>query len=719
MRASIKKTGIVVVICVVLASCGGGGGDPAPVAAAPQVPPDTVVPSALDPVVPPLTTDPLIGACDIQRGTSASPVYAETHPKVLLNSASTLACLRQALAADTSGTSAAGRFKAYVDNEMAHPGSTYGFEAWHAALMYQVTGTARYADFAVAKVEAAVSSEEALIAAGQRATVAGDSYLYVGEMVGDVALVYDWCHSRLSTAQRNRWVAYMNQAIGNVWNPATASWGGKAFPWSGWSVDNPSNNYYYSFLRATMLVGLATRGENTQAPAWLAQFRDAKIGQELVPTFNRDLAGGGSREGTGYGTAMKNLFQLYDWWERSTGERLATLTPHTLSSMAWMMHNVVPTLDFLAATGDHARESSAALFDYHREYLLSLISLFPQERLSTAAVALLDTSSVPQMQYGFERVVDYLYQPPGASAASTSALTDLNGTYWAPGTGELMMRSRWGDRTAAYSTLMCGPYTESHAHRDQGSFQLYRGEWLAPTSNIYTHSGIQQGEPLNNLVRIVQNGSTITQNWDSRCTLQALADNDVYTYGLAQITPVYSGKSAVTRMEREYLFIKPGTFVVFDRAGSISGTQRVWTLNLPGTPTVNGDLLTYVGAKGNRLEVRRVAPTGLSYQVGAPEIDGSETWSQPARQVNVMDTAGTQSQFLHVLGTNGSVTAATRSDGPGQTGVVITLNDGRTATVRFAQTGTGGTLEVRTAGGAALTSGPLPTTVTPPGLFRD
>jgi hypothetical protein len=63
-----------------------------------------------------------------------------------------------------------------------------------------------------------------------------------------------------------------------------------------------------------------------------------------------------------------------------------------------------------------------------------------------------------------------------------------------------------------------------------------------------------------------------------------------------------------------------------------------------------------------------------------------------------------------VLGTNGSVTAATRSDAPGQTGVVISLNDGRTATVRFAQTGTGGTLEIRTAGGTTEASGPLPTT---------
>ena len=72
-----------------------------------------------------------------------------------------------------------------------------------------------------------------------------------------------------------------------------------------------------------MLLGLASHGENPDAPTWLYQFRTAKLRNQLFPTFNRDLVGGGSREGTGYGTAMKNLWRLYDWWERSTGDNVA------------------------------------------------------------------------------------------------------------------------------------------------------------------------------------------------------------------------------------------------------------------------------------------------------------------------------------------------------------------------------------------------------------
>ena len=81
---------------------------------------------------------------------------------------------------------------------------------------------------------------ETRIASGAAPEVAGDSYLQVGEMIGDLALVYDWCLPQVSPSQRSRWIAYANQAVWNVWNYTQAKWGSKTFPWSGWSVNNPS-----------------------------------------------------------------------------------------------------------------------------------------------------------------------------------------------------------------------------------------------------------------------------------------------------------------------------------------------------------------------------------------------------------------------------------------------------------------------------------------------
>ena len=89
------------------------------------------------------------------------------------------------------------------------------------------------ADAPDAEVDAFVASEEAKIAAGQAPEVAGDSYLEVGPVIGNVASVYDWCRPQMSTAQRTRWVRYANQAVWNVWHPDEATWNGVSAPGGG------------------------------------------------------------------------------------------------------------------------------------------------------------------------------------------------------------------------------------------------------------------------------------------------------------------------------------------------------------------------------------------------------------------------------------------------------------------------------------------------------
>ena len=55
-----------------------------------------------------------------------------------------------------------------------------------------------------------------------------------------------------------------------------------------------------------MMVGLATFGENPNAEMWLNQFRNVKVGKELIPYFNNQLKSGGSLEG--YGLSHKVSF---------------------------------------------------------------------------------------------------------------------------------------------------------------------------------------------------------------------------------------------------------------------------------------------------------------------------------------------------------------------------------------------------------------------------
>ena len=244
---------------------------------------------------------------------------------------------------------------------------------------------------------------------------------------------------------------------------------------------------------------------------------------------------------------------------------------------------------------------------------------------------------------------------------------------------------------------------------------IYKGGWLALDANIFSHSGIEQDEELHNLVRFESAGKTVKQRHGTTCTLAALADNDLYTYAAARITPSYQGQPAVALSEREFLFIKPDTFVVFDRAVvTESATRRIWTLNLGGTPTIEGDTVRFIEGK-NRLDVFRIAPAGLATTVrNWPEL---RKGMRGGVRVEVADANGTASMFLHVLSANGAVASATRADAPGQTGAQIKFADGRVATVRFSTQGSGGTLELRAADQAVLVGGALPTSVKAPPLF--
>ena len=119
-------------------------------------------------------------------------VIPTTHPRVLLVGAQ-LQRLRNDLA---NNVPAATRFRSMVDSQLAGA-NIYAYQPWYSAMIGVIRGNTafpQYCAHAVTTTEAFVVSEEALINAGQRATAAYDSYLEVGDLVGNVALVYDWCY---------------------------------------------------------------------------------------------------------------------------------------------------------------------------------------------------------------------------------------------------------------------------------------------------------------------------------------------------------------------------------------------------------------------------------------------------------------------------------------------------------------------------------------------
>jgi hypothetical protein len=610
------------------------------------------------------------------------PVYPTQHPRIYI--AANKQRLQDAL---TAQTPAAKSFKQVVDS-WVNGGDVYGFGVWNAALMGQLTGQPQYCQKAIAAVDAQVSAAESAISGGSRPDIASDSYLEVGPMIQDLALTYDWCFDTVTSSQKQRWLAYANQAVWNVWHPSTAKWGSNTFSWSGWATDDPSDNYYYSFLRATMLLGLAEKGEDPQGDTWITEFRQTKVLDQLVPTFDSDLVGGGSREGTGYGTAMMNLWSLYDFWKSTTGEGIGSKTPHTYASLRTMIHQIVPTLDRFAPTGDQSRDSTASMFDYQRYYMQELITLYPQGETAGPAQTLLKNCSVPAMTHSFMYVDDFLYENRDVTA---SPMDTLNTAYFAPGIGEIYARSGW-DTHATWVNMIAGPYTQSHAHQDQGSLMLYKDGWLAYDAVVDSASGLTQETTAHSLVRIDSGGSPVRQVGNTISKVVGLHQGDNWLYASADLTPAYDGNSAVQKVNREMVYLQPNVVIVYDRVASGSGTTQTWQLATPVSPSISGSTATIRNA-GHTLTVQRLAPQSAS--ASATSMSSVSGDYHGGYRLDERMSGG-DNRYIHVLSIDGGATSATAS---GDT-VTVQLAGGQSATVTFNHDAPGATM---TLGGTNVT----------------
>ena len=485
------------------------------------------------------------------------------------------------------------QFRDWVDLAVSgEPG--YAFSASDAALMYRLKAADKYCELAVNMVEEQVAEAESVIGGGGRPAVSGDSYLEVGPMIADLSMTLHVCKARVTSSQRTRWSAYAEQAVWNVWHPEQASWGGRSYPWSGWSTSNPGNNYYYSFVEATMYWALAS-GNST----WMNLLRANKL--PALQNYFAALPGGGSLEGTGYGTSHMRLFSLYQTWHDATGTDLGNANSHVTDSIYYWIHATVPTLDRFAPLGDQARNSIPELYDYHRRLMLEARYISNDTVARDRASWWLANISVPRMTNGFNRRYDLL--PAGTSGSPPTELL-----YHAKGTGTLFARSDWS-RTAMWLAFSAGAYNESHAHQDQGGFTLFANDWLAVTENIWSHSGIQQGTETHNVVRFEKGGQVIGQCEPSTSSMTVTPGSGGAFSATANLTPAYCGNAAVRSWKRKLDFAQR-KLTVRDTFSLGSGTTATFQINVPVKPTVNGRV-----ANAGRLHVRVLEPADAVLRV--------------------------------------------------------------------------------------------------------
>ncbi|MEK7546554.1 MAG: hypothetical protein AAB554_05840 [Patescibacteria group bacterium] len=461
-------------------------------------------------------------------------------------------------------------FKSFVDQAVSG-NAGYGYTPSDAVVMYALTGQENYITSAIRDVDAMVAEAEADIAAGRNPELAGDSYLEVGDYIEEIAFAYDRGYDRLTASQRTRWAALAERAVANVWDNEHAVWGTRSAPWSGWSVDDPGNNYFYSFIKATQLWALASK-----STTWIDFLQDNKWPQ--LADYYAQIPGGGSREGTGYGTAHKNLFEDYRMWKASTGEDLSRLSSHAKDTIDFWVHATVPTRDRFAPIGDQSRVSHPDLYDYQENLVREAVVLNPGTEQARRGLWWIANNSVASLS-GFNR-------RPSLMTTSDTATAPTSLEYFSQGTGNLFARSSWAT-DASWMSFHAGPYDQSHAHQDQGSFTFFKNGWLSVTNNIWSHSGIHQETGNHNVLRFVKGGADIGQN-ESTSTM-TYARTGVAIDIHATLTPAYSRNSADVRAWTRDVHYEGSIMRVHDVCDVGTGVTPIFQVQVPVQPATQAD----------------------------------------------------------------------------------------------------------------------------------
>lgn len=514
-------------------------------------------------------------------------------------------------------------FKSWVD---LHVGGNnqWGFEATNAGMVFNRIGGTQYREVCADEARAQYTNAMADINDPLDGTppVAGDSYLKVGPYIRDIILALVWCNDSITATEEANWLDYAEQAVWNVWNPTLAEWGGNPFPWSGWSTSNPGNNYHFSFLEATMYLGFYQDDVNND-PTWLDYLTNNKI--TPLRNYYNDLDGGGSLEGTGYGVAQRRLFSLYRLWEDGTSEQLWDGGTHLSDSVDYWTHATTPGGGYFAPFGDHARSSMPSMYDYYRHLVLEaryLLSGTQQQKASWW----LHNITVQQMTANYNRDDNLL-----PSSGTQTAPTDLY--YHATGVGNIFWRSDWSDE-ALWFAFIGGPFDESHAHHEQGSFTIWHNGWEAVTTNIYSASGINQGPDNKNLVAFCCDASSKSSGLEIPQSRQQTPATITWTpeydgAGTFKIVgdfqSTYATRAKVNDWDRTIEFDGSGEFLITDTFDIDAGTTATWQLNTADQPSILGGG-TY--AETTNLRVTPISPAGATIAVNSwATIDPAHNYS--------------------------------------------------------------------------------------------
>jgi hypothetical protein len=400
---------------------------------------------------------------------------------------------------------------------------------------------------------------------------ASDPFRWYGEWA---IVTYDWCYDQMTSDER--------ATILSRWN--AASWG---------AVGMEADNYYWGYLRNSLLWGMATFGENPQAQKFIDAALETRFEKSFLPYAAKQGRGGVSTEGTEYGRYMFDYPVIAFQSAENFGRSAFSETNFYCEAVYYLIYSTTPGKTTREVDGNQVHGMDLFPFsddqnfatgplassDYYGDFANEMAMRWSQNAVGQHARAWLQHAKAP---------VDLHVQAvdPGGK---TKSFAGLPLDYYAPGPGYHYARTSWDDGATTLNIQMGHPGEVGHSHIDAGNFQLWRGgRWLVRESTGYADSLVGYGGAsvetddfsAHNVVAFQGRALATGSNIEGPPEVVRLETQPDYAYAAVDLSKAFRAHDAShperdtpwsSSVVREFLFVRPlDTLVVFDRMTSQS-----------------------------------------------------------------------------------------------------------------------------------------------------
>ena len=459
-----------------------------------------------------------------------------------------------------------------------------------------------------------------------------------GHDLAAAGFVYDLCWPWWTPAEQARYHDYVNKTVDANVNNETTVFHNAWYAYKNWGIGVACYASYYENPRARQHLGTT----------------EADYLKRAVPALELSGDGGGFAEG------YYVNYWSYEWLVfcevARRCEGIDLLAP---AAKFWNHRAVASMFEMYPGIGEYNTrrpipmgDGGGRTFGGDRDKALAarriLVNRYRDDPDHQAVHAYNELT--PRVGSGAYAYKDFIWRDTTVKKGDLAA---FRLSHYSPGPGFVHARSGWDD-DATYFYFKCGDRFTAHQHLDVGHFLIWRGAELAGDGGHYedfgtphdvnyhlrsiAHNVILVNDPAEKWPRIRagvvtgndggqhhnwrhHNGAASdAEDWQKQkasmdiADMLAVEDKGTYVYVAGDATRAYS-PAKVDQVVRQIVYLRPGTFVIYDRVKSKDAAfKKTWLLQGMKTPEEIDGNLVITNGKG-RLFVQTLWPKDAQRRV--------------------------------------------------------------------------------------------------------